>query len=187
MNSLKNTLFVIAFSGVSGCVQKHTRPLETPAMTESNAVVYLYRPASMSNIVISPTVVVDNRGGFEMANGNYTYMVMEPGGHRLRLELSERYQGRHEQEFNVEAGGRYYFRIDTRLKFRKNDLYQRRFDLLRMETDSAISEISACSYFPLPGHQKEGTVQPGKIVDDGQSEDAHFSISRSRDPFGRNK
>jgi len=169
------------------CAHKKPASPILPPQAEDVVVLYLYRPNNLSNIVISPTVLVDGSEHFEIDNNRYTYLRLKPGTHQVRLDLSERYQGEHEWTFSAEAGQIYYLRIDTELKFRKNNLYQRRFDLQSVAGHLAEMEMVQCRFFGVPGHAAKAaaTGSPGEM--NGASEDAKFSISRSRDPFGRNR
>ena len=160
--------------------------IRQPANVDDSAVLYLYRPASMSNVVISPLIVLDNGEGFEIKNDSYTFIKLEPGVHRVELQLTQRYQGEHLVSLHVQPGHAYYLRVATQMKFRKNDLYLRRFDLQPVSPEMAQAEIAQCSFFSLQADQQ--SVGP----DDADTPvkvpvEAEFSISKSRDPFSRNR
>jgi len=179
-------LLLLALS-VVGCSSGKLGQLKQPSMTENMALLYLYRPASMANVVVSPQLQVDDMDAFSIGNDSYTFVQLKPGYHRVRLLLPARYQGEHEFSFQAGAAQTYYLRVDAQMKFRKNDLYQRRFDLLAVAAAAARDEIAQCDFFMS---QAEAAAQVQ--TDDAGSKpetpaDAQFSISKSRDPFSRSR
>jgi hypothetical protein len=177
---------LLFLSLANGCVSRRAATLQEPVMEADTALLYLYRPASMSNVVVAPQVLVDDMEAFPLANDSYTHVQLQPGPHRVRLLLAQRYQGDHEFRFSAEAGQRYYIRLDTELKFRKNELYERRFDL-RSVGATAREEILRCSFFPLQGAMPHAGQQGAVSGSSQQPVEAEFSISRSRDPFSRGR
>lgn len=176
----------MALSIVSGCAPRQAVTLQEPVLQEGMALLYLYRPASMSNVVISPHLKVDDMDDFAMENDSYTYVQLQPGPHRVRLLLSPRYQGDHEYSFSAQAGRRYYLRLDTALKFRKNELYERRFDL-RPVSAAAQEEILRCSFFPIQGDMPLADQRSDDSTAPQAPVESEFSISKSRDPFSRGR
>jgi len=180
-------LLLVALSMSVGCSSGRLGQLKQPTMTADMALLYLYRPSSMANVVVSPQLQVDDMDGFSIGSDSYTYVQLKPGYHRVRLLLAARYQGEHEFSFQAAAGQTYYLRVDAQMKFRKNDLYDRRFDLQAVAAAAARDEIAQCDFFMS---QAEAAVQVQ--ADDAGSKpetpaDAQFSISKSRDPFARSR
>ena len=69
----------------------------SPSM-ENESIIYIYRPASLSNAVISPMLKINAEDITEISNNSYTYVQLAAGSNTFKLELSKRYIGK--TEFN---------------------------------------------------------------------------------------
>ena len=114
-------------------------------VSAADAVVYIYRPDTLANTLVSPPLKVDNTALFTVHNDRYYSLRLAPGTHRLQLELAEFYQGEFETSIEVEAGESYFIRVDTTLTFQQNRPYTRRFDLLQIPAAVALNEIGHCT------------------------------------------
>lgn len=184
---LNYLFFLLALPGLAACTGAVKTTIRQPVEQYDGVLLYLYRPDSMSNILISPRLSVDGAGAFPFKNDHYTYLQLPAGDHRVQLLLSERYQGHHEFEFSAETGQVHYLRIGTKMAFRKNDLYVRRFDLQPVSAEIAREEMASCRYFSLQAEDKADDPATGSVESQPRADDSSFSINKSRDPFSRNK
>ena len=177
-----------------------------PVMGEG-AVVYIYRPNSLSNVVISPDVLIDGKKEFEIKNNVYTSLTLPAGVHAFNLALSKRYEGQHSIELELSDAEVYFLRIDTKMKFQMNDLYKRRFDILKISKDIALLEISECRDLHEKQNQHDKIVQKEKSLSPvldvtkvktetvekekasilNDDPDSVFSISKTKNPFSKTK
>ena len=176
---------------LSACTASMPAAIKQPPAKDDVALLYVYRPASMSNILVAPGVIIDDDASFSIENDRYTYIELQPGRHRVQLAVAERYEGEHGFSFSALPGQVYYLRVATQMKFRKNDLYQRRFDLQPVASALARSEMDDCRFLSLaahaPGNGNAEVDDVGEVEAAVPAADAEFSISKSRDPFSRNK
>lgn len=165
---------------LAACSPTH-KIIQAPVVDTDEALLYVYRPASFDNIVISPPLRVDDMPPLEMGNNRCFWWALAPGLHRLQVELGGRYQGNHRIQIDMSAGREYYVSLSTRLQFRKNDLYLRRFDLRPVGPEQMAFDTAACkpALKSNPGDTADDPAQPHQDTTDHQ-----FSIEKSRNPFG---
>ncbi len=169
---------------LSGCSHQTTKFVPVSANSD-HSVVYLYRPNSLSNVVISPSVLVNGNKTGSIKNNTYIQYQLAPGKHRFELDVAERFDGNKQLSINLETGQVYFLRVDTELKFKKNDLYYRRFDILKVEKSVALTEIANCQNVNKKRTETVVTDEP-KLQEKPDPEREVYSISKSRDPFAKN-
>ncbi len=183
MNSSKLLTGIFLTVLLSGCSHQSTKFV--PAAPDNDlSDVYLYRPNSLSNVVISPVVLVNGNKTEGIKNNTYIQYQLVPGKHSFELEVGERFDGNKQISVNLQPGQVYFLRVDTELKFKKNDLYYRRFDILKVENSIALTEIVNCRNVNKDKTETvvtEGTKQQEKT----KSGEEVYSISKSRNPFGK--
>ena len=78
MRSGKIRLFisgvVLGLISLAGCVSNNSRLIEQP-MAEKRPALYIYRPNSFSNVVVSPTVIIDGKQRFLIGNNKYEMLT----------------------------------------------------------------------------------------------------------------
>lgn len=113
MKSRNLILAIICMLVLLGCSATgpiYTRPT---SVSESNALLLLYRPAQMKGMVISPPVYIDDQEMFEIANGSYAELSLIPGKHVIETRKVGRLfsaDAKGIAEITVEAGQTYYVR-----------------------------------------------------------------------------
>ena len=187
---------------LSGCAVKSSNFSVIKPVSGKGAVVYIYRPNSMSNILISPDVLVDGDKKFKIKSSEYMAVYLPAGKHRFSLDLSGRYEGKHLIDLTLADAEIYFLRIDATMKFQMNEQYKRRFDILNVSNDIALTEISACrnsvkkkttntkvvqtaiEASPDLDSMETGTEGVSILADDPAS---MFSISKTKNPFSKSR
>jgi Protein of unknown function (DUF2846) len=198
-------LVTLLISVLVGCSHKPVNFSITEPVSGEGAIVYIYRPDSMSNIVISPDVLIEGKKRFEIKNNAYMSINLPPGQYNFSLNLANRYEGQHSINLNLIDKGIYFLRIDTKMKFQMNNLYKRRFDVLSISKDRALSEIAECRNLNKKNARKKSVVLPAILekqrMEDRPIEapqvkeedvsiltddpDSEFSISKTKNPFSK--
>lgn len=186
---------------VSSCASSPTNFSVSKPGIGKGAVVYIYRPDSLSNILISPMVIIDGDKKINITNNSYMDFRLSAGSYQFRIEVSERYEGKHNIDLALNDGEIYFLRVDSKIKFKMNELYGRRFDISHVPNKQALSEIGECQN--LAEKQTRKTVyvskeaekdsdgimpeevdqKPGSILIDDPA--SRFSILKTRDPFSK--
>ncbi len=169
-------LFLVA------CGASHETKTFTPNNVNSNnAIVYLYRPAVMSNAIYSPDLFVNKEYKLSIKNGHKTMMRLAPGQTLFEIDPDKNYSGQTELPLVLEAGNLYFIRVDTSLKIRSAtsyEPYQRSFDLKSIDEKSAISQIEQCCLL-----HKANANEDSSISEKETSSDDGFSVDKTQNPF----
>ncbi len=176
----KSILSCLLILMLVSCAPRQDTFISVPLDAEQ-ALLYVYRPHNFSNVLIVPRLRIDEQHELNMADGQCVWMSLAPGRYSLQLQLAERYQGQHRLDIELLAGERRFVALTTQLKFRKNQLYDRRFDLQSIDAQQALQQINACSAYGEPAIDHQGSTE-SEADKPRQSE---FSIQKSRDPFSR--
>lgn len=179
--SLSVSVVFIIFSivALSACTttQGHF-DLATHAST-SNAVVYIYRPNSLSNVMVAPDVLIDDARVFAINNNYYNVLYLPAGKHQIKLDLTERYQGVNEIILDTVAGQNYFLRISTAVKFQMNKPYDRWFNLEKVTAQIAQNEIALCKPYK-PDNKAPATEAAAQEI-----EESEYSSQKFRNPFSK--
>jgi hypothetical protein len=174
VNRFVLSLFIIA---TAACSSKEAIFVAAPADADKGSVVYIYRPSSSTNFMMSPTVVIDGKEKFNIASGDYRYVYLASGQHTVGLDSTDRYLTDAAVAINVEAGKSYYLRVNTSLKFEPEQMNTRKFWIDAVAEKDALPEIAKTGYAgPRPQQVIEtqaGDVQTGE----------GFSVDKTQDPF----
>ncbi|RDH84983.1 MAG: hypothetical protein DIZ80_05835 [endosymbiont of Galathealinum brachiosum] len=177
------TIFIAIISAVS-CTKKTANFVEFSPVKESESVLYIYRPYSMSNIVITPDVLIDGKKQAEIENNKYIYLNLPQGEHNIELDLTERYAGQQSLILNIEEGKVIYLRVNTSMKFQMNKPYDRSFSIEEINKETARLEIQDTVY----AGKKSKKKKENKVGDSEKQEEVkedQFSIDKTRNPFGK--
>ena len=188
MKMLRSFFVVIMITLATGCTSSRQQLVMPQPQTAEQVSVYIYRPAAMANVVVSPNVLINGEKKFELKNDSYQLVYLPGGKHDIELELGERFDGHRNIQLVMEPGSVHYLKVTSEMKFKKNDLYYRRFDIQSIPAEPALNEIKACRYL---GKADKKTVAENSNVETAAempvSEEASYSISKSRDPFAKNQ
>jgi len=167
----------------TACSVKKTTFTALQPSLEKGSLVYIYRPSSMSNAIVSPDLMIDGEKTFTLSNNSYTYKYLPAGKHIFKLDLSNRYIGKTDYELDVLTENTYFIKASTSLKFEKNKPYTRRFDLTLIPSSIAIKEISK-----IPRtKENQNTKNKKRVIEKPPEgvEDDQFSINKTRNPFSK--
>lgn len=178
----KLPLFVLC-GFISACSFNQSRFTPVEPDDENLATVYIYRPAALSNFMISPKILLNNKELFTLAAGRYDYTHLNAGTYEFRLDLGKRFTGSRQIEMKVETGKTYYLKVNTSLHFEKNAPYTRRFNILSMKHEEALDEISLTQPEAPKNKQMVITVDNTAPADDTHQHSPQFDLSKTRNPF----
>lgn len=171
-------LFLGMFA-MSACTTAPGRfDLATHAST-SSAVVYIYRPNSLSNVMVSPDVLIDDAKEFSINNNYFNVIYLPPGKHHIKLDLTERYQGVNELALDMVSGKNYFLRVSTAVKFQMNKPYDRWFNLEQVTAQIAQDEIIYCKPY------KSDNKVPAAEAATQETEESEYSSQKFRNPFSK--
>ena len=105
---------------VASCTH-HARNFIVLHPEDHQTIVYIYRPASLSNAVISPMLLINGDKTINIKQDSYIHFKLSPGVYNFELELGQRFDGDHSIKLTLAPGQTYFLGIDTQLKFKKND------------------------------------------------------------------
>ncbi len=181
MIKLKILLLVCSLL-ISACSShRSTFTLQQPEV-DNSSVIYIYRPASLSNIAVSPQIELDGKKQFTLSNGQHQFIQLPEGKYQFDLALDERYTGNQSLMLKVESQQHYFLRVTTQVKFEKNRPYTRRFDIQRVDNSIALNEIRQTRY----GGETQVAAQSRNSGDaQPQPKEDSFSISKTRNPFSK--
>jgi hypothetical protein len=161
---------------VTACSNKASTFVPAPQGADRGSTVYIYRPSSSTNFMMSPKVVIDGNEKFNISSGDYHYVYLQAGKHRLGLNPTDQYITDAALELAVETDKSYYLRVKTSLKFEPESMNTRKFWIEQVTEKQALEEIGDTEY--------AGPMQPSIS---GQTEEAGneegFSVDKTRDPF----
>ena len=168
---LLTTLWLLA-----GCVTAVATFIPEPN-SATDAVVYIYRPDTLANILVTPPVIIDGTTVFNINNNQYRTLHLPQGQHRIKLDLADRYLGGHEITIDAANGQSYFLRIDTSLRHTQNRPYDRRFDIRQIVESEALTEIAQCK--PATSDSVESVAAPAT------TKTPSYSSEIFRNPFSR--
>ena len=166
-----------AASLITACSNTPSTFVPAPEQAELGSVVYIYRPASSSNFMYSPRVIVDDDEKFSIASGDYRYVYLPPGEHSIGLNPADQYATDAATTLAIETDTRYYLRVSTLLKFEPDSMNTRRFWIDVVDEQTALGEIGETEYAG-PKPRQAATVQS-----DPGDDQPGFSVDKTQDPF----
>ncbi len=180
MYRLKKIFIIFVCLVVSSCAIDVKPFVEIKPTSINESVFYFYRPNSVSNIIVSPDVIINNEKIHDIKNDRYFYIMTSPGEYNIQLQLADRYFGKHEEKVSITSGEIIYFRISTELKFQKNKPYRRSFDIQRVESELAKSEIIETKYSEYHVTDEFDNTNKNTFL---KIKNKDFSTSKIRNPF----
>ena len=162
---------------ISACSNNQSTFIAAAQDAEKGSVVYIYRPSSSTNFMMSPGVLIDGNEEFRIGSGDYRYVYLQPGLHTVGLNPTEHYITDAVQSIQVEDSTSYYLRVKTSLKFEPEKMNTRKFWIDVVDENDALREIGDTEYAG-PEIRQSATVQADET---GHREG--FSVDRTQDPF----
>jgi len=180
MNHLCKCL-LIALIIPAGCKTNESKIVPVRPADDKGSVVYVYRPNSFSNVIISPGLIIDGKERFLISNNKYTFVYVSPGKHAFKLNLDGHYHGDFERLLDVKPGQAYFLRVDTSMKFVQGQPYIRSFDLKEVTGEVSLSDVEESKYMK--------PEMPSKYLwkKDESGQEPRFTTDKTSDPFSRNK
>jgi hypothetical protein len=180
MKSFKLIILLPSLFLVS-CISVKEKSEQLLAEPENGSAIYIYRPDSFSNIIISPSVFIDGKERFLIGNDKYSFVHVVPGKHTIKLNLDESYHGDFERLLDVKPDQTYFFRVDTSMKFVQGQPYVRKFNLDEVTKAVGVDEVGECRYMK--------PEMPSKYIlkKSRPSKDSWFTTDKTSDPFSRKK
>jgi len=154
------------------------------ASAEKGSVVYIYRPIKAANVMLTPDVSIAGIKTFAVGNGGYKQLYLSPGQHAIKLAAIEGNTPAVEHVLNVVEGQVHYLRVDALMKLEFGQTYQpykRKFELMEVLAEIAVTELSACTDIDGNEDQKKAVIS----IADEQPEEATFSVDKTANPFSR--
>ena len=175
-------LFFLVF--LVACSSKKILFVPVSASSEKGSVVYIYRPAKTANVMLTPDVSVSGIKTFGISNGEYKQLYLLPGQQLIKLASTEGNTPAVEYVLEVAEGQIHYLRVDASMKLEFGQSYQpykRKFELMDVLAEAAITEISACTDMDGNKEQKKTVIS----IEHEQPEEATFSVDKTANPFFR--
>ena len=161
---------------VTACSNKASTFVPAAQDADRGSIVYIYRPSSSTNFMMSPKVVIDDNEKFKIGSGDYRYVYLQGGRHTLGLNPTDQYITDAALELNVETDKSYYLRVKTSLKFEPETMNTRKFWIELVTEKQALEEIGDTGYAgPIQQTMADPAEEAG--TSDG------FSVDKTRDPF----
>ena len=172
---MQGLFLIFVLLSASACSNKASTFVAAPQDPDKGSVVYIYRPSSTTNFMMSPKVVIDGNEKFQIGSGDYRYVYLQPGDHRIGLNPTDQYFTDPAKTLSVENGKSYYLRVKTSLKFEPDKMNTRRFWMDLVEETEAEKEIAETEY---AGPKQQSADQQTETGQGGQ-----FTVDKTQDPF----
>ncbi len=181
MNNFLSGIAAIALlSALASCSTTRHGGFTPIAVNDGQSVLYIYRPASVSNVIYSPDIFINGEVWLSIKNAKSRHLTLNPGQYRVEVEPDKKYAGATRISLNLDAGKTVYLRVDTKLEIKssvKYEPYQRSFSLTKVEAALAITEIAECctddSKKEILGEQETGA----------ENKKDEFSVDKTQNPF----
>ena len=174
---LQSITLLLAVLMFAACSNKASTFVTAPLDADKGSIVYIYRPSSSTNFMMSPKVVIDDSEKFNIGSGDYRYVYLQAGQHTVGLNPTDQYITEAALTINVEAGQSYYLRVQTSLKFEADKMNTRKFWIDTVAEEEALAEIGSTDY---TGPE----LQPSSgLESDGHEDKETFSVDKTQDPF----
>lgn len=151
-------------------------------VAEKRSVVYVYRPAKVANIMLTPDINIAGVNTIAMANGTYKKVYLSPGIYAVRLQPIEGSTEAVEYDLEVGKAKVHFLRVDALMSINAGQQgyqpYQRRFELVDVPARQAIKEIDDCTDLDVVEKKKAAIKSERESADDGG-----FSVDKTQNPF----
>lgn len=137
------SLVSLAVLAISACAATGPVYSELTTTDENTGVLYVYRPAELSNAAASPGVVVDGQEYAVLPRGGYMAFELGAGAHRVDLKLSDRYSGSGGVNIHILPHASTYVLLKTWNEI-SGTMMTHRFMLQQKPSDLAAEAIKEC-------------------------------------------
>jgi hypothetical protein len=168
--------FIFILLSASACSNRASTFVAAPEDADRGSVVYIYRPSSTTNFMMSPKVIIDGNEKFQIGSGEYRYVYLKAGDHVIGLNPTDQYFTDPAISLNVQSGNSYYLRVSTSLKFVPDSMNTRRFWMEVVDDTDALSEIADTGY---AGPKTQTAVREAERDQGGDQ----FTVDKTQDPF----
>jgi len=176
LHTVRQIVLLSAVLLVTACSNKASTFVPAAQDAGRGSIVYIYRPSSSTNFMMSPKVVIDGNEKFSIGSGDYWYVYLQAGRHTLGLNPTDQYITDAALSLTVETNKSYYLRVKTSLQFEPDTMNTRRFWIEEVTEKQALEEIGDTEY---AGPIQQSKVDPAEEA--GTSEG--FSVDKTQDPF----
>jgi hypothetical protein len=177
LHIVRQLVFLSAVLLVTACSNKASTFVPAPQDADKGSTIYIYRPSSSTNFMMSPKVVIDGNEKFKIGSGDYRYVYLQTGRHTLGLIPTDQYITDAALELAVETDKSYYLRVKTSLQFEPDTMNTRKFWIEQVTEKQALREIADTEYSG-PVMQQTGADQTNA------SENSEgFTVDKTQDPF----
>jgi hypothetical protein len=173
-----------------GCTGNQVLFVPVSPSAEKGSVVYIYRPAKASNVMLTPDMSIAGIETFGIKSGEYKQLYLSPGKHVIRLAATAGNTPAIEHNLEVVKGSVHYLRVDASMKLefgQSYQPYQRKFELLDVLVEKAATEIMACA--DMDAREEKRTpmmvINGNEIGGDSDNDEAVFSVDKTANPFSR--
>ena len=173
---IRGLFFIFVLLSASACSNRASTFVAAPEDADRGSVVYIYRPSSTANFMMSPKVIIDGNEKFQIGSGDYRYVYLQPGDHMVGLNPTDQYFTDPAISLHVQSGKNYYLRVSTSLKFETDKMNTRRFWMEVVDETDALSEIADTGY----AGPKNQTADREAERDQGGDQ---FTVDKTQDPF----
>ena len=137
----------------------------------------------MSNAILSPDLLVNDKVNFSLKIGKKYLLSLSPGNTTFEIEPEKNYSGITQLKLQLKPNKRYYLRIDTTLKLNNSttyEAYQRGFSLVEVDEKIAVVEIAQCCSQSAKKSSKRTELE--STPNNKHSGDS-FSVDKTQNPF----
>jgi hypothetical protein len=153
-------------------------------LIEKGSVVYVYRPARMANVMLSPDISIAGVDKITMVNGSYKRVYLSPGVYAVRLQAIEGVTEQVEHDLEIIKGQIHYLRVDASMKVdagqQSYQPYKRKFELKNVPAKKAKLEMDSCTNLDVANKRKQTNSSKGGNANE---DDAGFSVDKTQNPF----
>lgn len=151
---------------------------------EKGSAVYVYRPAKMANVMLTPDLYIAGVEKIEIASGTYKKVYLEPGVYAVRLQAIEGNTEAVNHELEIIKGRVHYLRVDALMKVDAGQQgyqpYKRKFELKNVSAKKAKQEIAKCRNMDSVKKRKPVSSSEGE---NNNEDGASFSVDKTLNPF----
>ncbi len=151
---------------------------------KNQAGLYIYRPPAMANGLYSTPISIDDSQHFKVNSGQLKYLRLAVGQHRIMLNVTDAFKGKHVAKLAMQAGKNYFLRISTSLNLVTTGAYRpygRTFDLQIVNENRATQQINKCCFSVK--HLTPKTTIINKSGAKPPLNGSGFSVDKTDDPF----
>jgi len=177
LHTVRQIVFLSVVLLVTACSNKASTFVPAPQDADKGSIVYIYRPSSSTNFMMSPKVVIDGNEKFSIGSGDYRYVYLQTGKHAVGLNPTDQYFADAALSLTVEMNKSYYLRVKTSLQFEPDTMNTRKFWIEEVAEKQALKEIADTEYSGPVMQQTNADQHNASENSEG------FTVDKTQDPF----